>query len=112
MQLEEPLAKDHEMWLGEPPFRPGNVGRVTGEMRNGEEKAPPEYSIVKFPIPTQWWMLCSSDDPGHAFEGANREFAFYSRLWHLGPARFVGKLLPSATTTAQRGRLLLGGVLR
>jgi hypothetical protein len=29
MQLEEPLAKDHEMWLGEPPFRPGNIDRVT-----------------------------------------------------------------------------------
>jgi hypothetical protein len=87
-------------------------GRVTGAMRNGEEKAPPAYSIVKFPIPTQWWLLCSSDDPGHAFEGGNRGFAFYSRLWHLGPARFVGKLLPSAATTAPRGRLLLRGVLR
>ena len=109
MQLEEPLAKDH---VGEPLFRPGNVGRVTGEMRNCGEKAPPAYSIVKFPIPTQWWMLCSSDELGHAFERANREFAFYSQLWHLGSARFVGKLLPSATRTAQRGRLLLGGVSR
>jgi hypothetical protein len=41
MQLEEPLAKDLQLWRGELSFCPGNVGRLSGEMRNGEEKAPP-----------------------------------------------------------------------
>jgi hypothetical protein len=113
MQLEEPLAKDTKCgWE-----RATLLSAQRRPRDRGNPKRPGECAarIIDREVPhpdTAVAAVFVGLSFGQAFEGANREFAFYSRLWHLGSARFVGKLLPSATTTAQRGRLLLGGVLR
>jgi hypothetical protein len=64
-------------------------------MRNGAEKTPPKYSIVKFPMPTQRWLLYSPDCPGEAFEPAQAQICLLSGPLApgIGSARFVGKLL-------------------
>ena len=76
--------------MGEPSFCPGNVGRVPEEMRNGEEKAPPAYSIVKFPIPTQRWLLFVGLSWPSVRTGATANLPFVrdSGTWdQIGPVR-------------------------
>ena len=95
MQLEQPLAKDIQLWMGEPSFYRGNVGRVPEEMRNGEEKAAARISIVKVPIPPQRWICVRRIILAKAFEPAPPRICLLSATLApgIGLARFVGKLL-------------------
>jgi hypothetical protein len=99
MQLEEPLAKDLECGRESHPF-----GRMTEETRNGQEKAPPGYSLVKFLIPRQ--RRVRRTILAQRSSRPNREFAFSPRLWHLGPVRLLRQAV------AREGAARLRGVLR